>query len=80
MSGQKHDDDKPPEEGFDFFSDKWGKAELDDSGTPGLTREEAIRRRRGRNLAIAGVLAAWVILIFVVTVVKLGPEVLNRPL
>jgi hypothetical protein len=44
-----------------------------------LTPEE-LRRRRKRSLAIALTLAAFVLLIFVVTMAKLGPQVLNRPL
>jgi hypothetical protein len=42
--------------------------------------EEQKRRRRGRSIAIALALAAFVVLIYIVTVVKLGPSVLNRPL
>jgi hypothetical protein len=36
------------------------------------------RRRRGRNLALAGVLAALVILFFILTVVKMGGHVFDR--
>jgi hypothetical protein len=42
--------------------------------------EGQMRRRRARSIAIALVLGAFVVLIFLVTVVKLGPRVLNRPL
>ena len=42
--------------------------------------EEQQRRRRARSLAIALTLGALVILFYVVTIVKLGPGVLNRPL
>lgn len=42
--------------------------------------EEQKRRRRSRSLAIALTLGALVLLLYVVTVVKLGPGVLNRPL
>ena len=42
--------------------------------------EEQKRRRRGRSIAIALTLGALVLLIYIVTVVKLGPGVLNRPL
>jgi hypothetical protein len=42
--------------------------------------EEQKRRRRARSIAIALVLAALVVLFYVVTIVKLGPDVLRRPL
>jgi len=42
--------------------------------------EEQQRRRRARSIAIALSLGALVLLIYLVTVVKLGPGVLNRPL
>lgn len=41
---------------------------------------EQQKRRRGRSIAIAVVLFALVILFYVVTIVKLGPGVLDRPL
>lgn len=44
-----------------------------------LTEEQA-KRRRARNIAIASVLGFLVVLFYVVTIVKLGPNVLNRPL
>jgi hypothetical protein len=44
-----------------------------------LTAEQK-RRRRARSIAIAVTLGALVLLIYAVTVVKLGPGVLNRPL
>jgi hypothetical protein len=44
-----------------------------------LTPEEQ-KRRRKRSLAIALTLGGLVLLIFVVTIAKLGPQVLNRPL
>lgn len=48
---------------------------------PGIVlTEEQKRRRRARSIAIALALAALVVLIYVVTVVKLGPGVLQRPL
>lgn len=56
------------------------------SGRPGrdvdgvvLTPEQK-RRRRARSLAIAAVLAGLVLLFYAVTIVKLGPGVLNRPI
>ena len=42
--------------------------------------DEQKRRRRARSIAIALALGALVVLFYVVTVVKLGPGVLNRPL
>lgn len=42
--------------------------------------EEQKRRRRQRSVAIALVLAALCVLFYVVTIVKLGPAVLERPL
>jgi hypothetical protein len=44
-----------------------------------LTPEE-LKRRRARNLAIAVVLGAIVVLFYAVTIAKLGSNVLNRPL
>ena len=42
--------------------------------------EEQKRRRRARSIAIAITLAALVLLVYLVTIVKLGPGVLQRPL
>ena len=48
---------------------------------PGIRlTEEQRRRRRARSIALALVLAALVVLFYVVTIVKLGPGVMNRPL
>jgi archaellum biogenesis protein FlaJ (TadC family) len=48
---------------------------------PGIVlTEEQKRRRRARSIAIALALTALVVLIYIVTVVKLGPGVMNRPL
>ena len=44
-----------------------------------LTAEQQ-RRRRGRSIAIALSLGLFVVLIYAVTVVKLGPAVMVRPL
>ncbi len=38
------------------------------------------KARRSRSLAIALALAAFVIIMYVITIVKMGPEILNRPL
>jgi hypothetical protein len=65
-----------------------GNAEKDenkDAGNNGeqdgivLTQEQK-RRRRARSLAIGLALGALVLLFYVVTIVKLGPGVLRRPL
>ena len=45
-----------------------------------LTPEQK-RRQRNRSLAIALVLAGFALLFYVVTIVKLGPQVImNRPM
>ena len=44
-----------------------------------LSPEEQ-KRRRSRSIAIAVVLGAMVLLFYAVTIAKLGPQVLNRPL
>ncbi|MGO9026700.1 MAG: hypothetical protein ACLQIQ_20795 [Beijerinckiaceae bacterium] len=44
-----------------------------------LTPEQA-KRRRQRNLAIGLAVGFFVLLFYVVTIAKLGPGVLNRPL
>jgi hypothetical protein len=50
----------------------------DDNGIR-LTEEQK-RRRRARSIAIALALGALVLLFYLVTLVKLGPDVLRRPL
>jgi hypothetical protein len=48
---------------------------------PGIVlTEEQKRQRRARSIAIALTLGALVVLFYIVTIVKLGPGVLNRPL
>lgn len=42
--------------------------------------EQQKKNQRSRSMAIGWVLGALVVLFFVVTIVKLGPAVLNRPL
>ncbi len=41
---------------------------------------EERRRQRSRNLAIAWALVGMAVMFFLVTIAKLGPGVLNRPL
>ncbi|WP_157739107.1 MULTISPECIES: hypothetical protein [Stappiaceae] len=50
----------------------------DDKGIA-LTEEQK-KKRRSRSVAIALALAALVILFYVVTIIKLGPEVMDRAL
>jgi len=47
---------------------------------PAHESDAAARARRGRNIAIALGLVAFVILIFVVTLVRLGANVFDRPI
>jgi hypothetical protein len=42
--------------------------------------DEQKKKRRSRSIAIAVVLAALVAIFYVVTIVKLGPGILNKPL
>jgi len=59
-----------------------------DCGMGGVSREPAspkvgltpddVRRRRSRSIAIAIALGMLVVLFYAVTVVKLGPQILNR--
>jgi hypothetical protein len=42
--------------------------------------EEQRRRRRARSIALALVLAGLAVLFYLVTIVKIGPQILNRPL
>jgi len=44
-----------------------------------LTAEQK-RRRRARSIALGVTLGVLVLLVYVVTIVKLGPGVMNRPL
>lgn len=41
---------------------------------------EMIVRRRRRSIALGLALAAFVIIVYVLTIVKMGPAVLDRPL
>ena len=45
----------------------------------GLTPDD-VRRRRSRSIAIALALGALAVLFYALTVVKLGPQLLNRPM
>jgi len=41
---------------------------------------EEVKRRRSRSLAIAIALGCLVLLFFALTIVKMGPQVLQRPM
>ena len=49
-------------------------------GTPRTLTPEESQRRRKRSIAIAAVLFALVTIFYVLTIAKLGPQVLNRPI
>ena len=51
-----------------------------DPAMPGMLTPAQVERRRKRNIAMAAVLLGLVILFYAVTIAKLGPGVLNRPL
>ena len=54
---------------------------MDDDREDGIIlTEEQKRRRRHRSIAIALVLGALVALFYIITIVKLGPGVVRRPL
>ena len=50
-----------------------------DRSAAGMTTEAA-KRRRARNVALGLALGALVVLFYVLTIAKLGPQVLNRPI
>jgi hypothetical protein len=51
-----------------------------DDGDKGIILTEAQRKaRRSRSIAIALALGAFVVILFVVTIVKLGSGVVSRP-
>ncbi|TCR61072.1 hypothetical protein [Bosea sp. BK604] len=52
----------------------------DQRPTPPAFSPEDMARRRRRSVALALVLGALVVFFFVVTLVKTGPAILNRPL
>jgi hypothetical protein len=56
------------------------RAVAEPSETGVVLTDEQKRRRRQRSIAIAVVLGFLVVLFYVITVVKLGAPVLNRPL
>jgi hypothetical protein len=51
------------------------------SNPPGAgSADAAARARRGRNIAIAVGLVGFVVLVYLVTVFRMGGNVINRPL
>jgi len=48
--------------------------------TASCSPKEQKRRRRARSIAIGLALGALVLLFYVLTIAKLGPDVLRRPL
>jgi len=58
-----------------------GSPEMDDHRDEPVRRSDALRRRRrARSIAIALVLAALVVLFYVVTIAKLGSNIASRAL
>jgi hypothetical protein len=57
-----------------------GMMAADDKDTPIVLTEQEKRRQRARSLAIAFALAALVVIFYLVTIVRLGGNVFNRPL
>jgi hypothetical protein len=52
-----------------------------DGQRPGIVlTEEQKRRRRARSIAIGLTLGALVLLFYIVTIVKLGPAAVTRPM
>jgi hypothetical protein len=47
---------------------------------PGPLDEEQLKRRRRRSIALGLVLGGLVLIFYVLTIVKMGPGVLNREL
>ncbi len=59
------------------------RTDIDDTETPDaveLSDAELIKRRRKRSIVLALTLAAMVVMFYVLTLVKLGPRVFDRPL
>ena len=53
---------------------------MSEERSPQRLGPEELKRRRSRSIAIALALAALALLFYVVTIAKMGPQVLNRPL
>jgi hypothetical protein len=61
-----------------LVSDAMNEAPKPESGI--TMTEPQLRARRARSIAIALALGAFVVVIFIVTLVKLGSNVLTRPM
>lgn len=58
-----------------------GASEMTEKNDKGIVlTEDQQRRRRARNIAIAGALVGLVVLFYLLTVFKLGGNVANRPI
>jgi hypothetical protein len=58
-----------------------GSPDMHDARDDAATRAASLQRqRRARSIAIAIALAVLVVLFYLVTIVKLGPGVMERPL
>ncbi|SFI37438.1 hypothetical protein SAMN03080618_00286 [Aquamicrobium aerolatum DSM 21857] len=51
---------------------------LEDNNHIALTPQQK-KAQRSRSVAIAVALALFVVVIFIVTIVKMGPAIMNRP-
>lgn len=51
---------------------------LDDDNRIALTPQQK-KAQRSRSVALAVALALFVVVIFIVTIVKMGPSIMNRP-
>lgn len=64
-----------------FMAEPIGSHMDDPQRPPGVKlTEQQLRARRSRSIAIALALGAFVIVIFLVTIVRLGGNVLTRPM
>ena len=52
----------------------------DERRSIGISSAEQAKRRRSRSVAIGLALAAMALLFYVVTIAKMGPQILHRPL
>ena len=50
------------------------------TGDRTVAEAEFLKRRRARSIALALTLGALVVLFYVLTIAKLGPQILNRSL
>jgi cell division septal protein FtsQ len=62
------------------MKDASGKSTETSSAQTFKPSETFLKRRRARSIAIAAILFGMVVLFYVVTLVKLGPGVMDRPM